>query len=541
MSHNRAGSTSIHIDSKEEYPLGSKDNKYSKSTRPALCGTSIAHAVLFSTTMVVLAVVLVLMSIGVWKYEPHSALGTFGNGILSASNGNSGVHCDVAVIGAGISGVYAAYRIITKSARTSVCLFESETRIGGRLKTVVLGNGKRRDVGGVRVNEEHTDMKNLAAELGIVLQPGEYMDRNDAGGDESKINVWMIARGKGADNGADLRQAAFPTVDPELSPWDLILSGANDNSQYTDTQSFTRSMFGSNNTEAWEWFKGTYRFPGDFDQGVDAKTYAEFAGSDSINTINYYPVGGMGSFVDKMYSTIASNKRFTLYNAETVASVDKANNPNRRYVIATDRRTVTASTVIFAATPAGLMGIDGSIGARLATHNMVTGSKPILVTTLTQRFASRWWEQAFPHKRVWTTDNCLQLLEMPLTPGSKETNALRVSYADGACAYYWKSLFKQPTAVVNAVVKMYLQSLFPGVAIPDPLETVTQVWDNAWHFESPGAQYTIAEKRAWAIRPIAGEKVAIVGEAFNLQRTWSNGVIAMVNEALNQHLGILDQ
>ena len=49
------------------------------------------------------------------------------------SNGNSAASCDVAVIGAGPGGVYAAWRLLKADPSTSVCIFEATERAGGRI------------------------------------------------------------------------------------------------------------------------------------------------------------------------------------------------------------------------------------------------------------------------------------------------------------------------------------------------------------------------------------------------------------------------
>lgn len=42
-------------------------------------------------------------------------------------------HCDVAIVGAGIGGLYMAEALLRHEKETNVCVFERDTRLGGRI------------------------------------------------------------------------------------------------------------------------------------------------------------------------------------------------------------------------------------------------------------------------------------------------------------------------------------------------------------------------------------------------------------------------
>jgi len=92
------------------------------------------------------------------------------------------VNADVAVVGAGLSGL-AAGRAIADSGREVVVL-EARERVGGRLLNATLGDGVTVDVGAQWVGDDHERVQRLAGELGVEMfpQPGRGRNLLDVGG-----------------------------------------------------------------------------------------------------------------------------------------------------------------------------------------------------------------------------------------------------------------------------------------------------------------------------------------------------------------------
>ncbi len=81
---------------------------------------------------------------------------------------------DVIILGAGISGLSAAYTIKKKSPKLRVAILEARDRIGGRMFTAELGNGLVSEYGAEWVGKTHKNMRRLCRELGVSLEPHTF-------------------------------------------------------------------------------------------------------------------------------------------------------------------------------------------------------------------------------------------------------------------------------------------------------------------------------------------------------------------------------
>lgn len=86
------------------------------------------------------------------------------------------ISADVAVVGAGLSGLSAAQALVDSGRE--VVVLEARDRVGGRLFNATLGDGIVVDVGGQWVGSDHVRVQRLAAELGIEIFPQHGAGRN---------------------------------------------------------------------------------------------------------------------------------------------------------------------------------------------------------------------------------------------------------------------------------------------------------------------------------------------------------------------------
>ena len=164
--------------------------------------------------------------------------------------------------------------------------------------------------------------------------------------------------------------------------------------------------------------------------------------------------------------------------------------------------------------------------------------------TVAQWWPRAWWKEFDPQKdihRAWSTEHCFNSIEIPIQKYAADQLVTRSVYDDDSrCADFWDITYQQGgVAAVEKEVHRGLSHMFAGVNIPKPLQTTVQVWPNAWYWLRAGSTYTNSQLATWAIDPLPGERVSMVGEAYNVQRSgWSDGAYKSSINTLNARYGM---
>ncbi|MEI6789900.1 MAG: FAD-dependent oxidoreductase [Myxococcaceae bacterium] len=448
---------------------------------------------------------------------------------LEASRQN--ITCDIMIVGGGPSGVHTAYQL-SKTQSSNICLIEKENHLGGRLYDVAL-DPQRPDLvyglGALRVMESQSYLLGLAQEIGVQLELAPYRDD------------LISARGFFSFSSDEIKTLAYPLVTgTENTLYDRLLHGPERShvTEYPDLRSYIRTTIG---TQAYQFLSDISRFRADFESPIDARSYLEFLDEEMDNCCKpYYPIGGMSSFIKQM-SRFAQSHGVQIYVSEPAQTISKQNS---FYQILTPNYLFSAKRLIIATSAHGLKYINGEIANKIKAQRQFQDILGIKVVTIAQKWPSPWWENSgYADKdvhRAWTTEHCLNFIEIPINPYAANQNITRSVYDDDMrCVSFWENTYyRLGIKAVEEEITRGLKYLFPKANIPDPINTVVQIWPAAWYYLKAGTQFTNKQITEWALNPLAGEDVSLVGDSYYIQRSgWSDAAYKSSINTLNTNYG----
>lgn len=449
---------------------------------------------------------------------------------------SASLECHTLIIGGGIGGVYTAYQL-GKQGMRSVCLFELENRLGGRIFDISFDDKEtspRIGAGARRIHSGHS-LVALARELGISLD--EAPSPSDL----------MFARGRRSASKDELAKLAYPSLvhldktrqnnsEVEDALYEQLQRGTKQK-QFPAFPSFVKAI---TSPEGYHYLLDVSRFRGDFQYPIDTRSYLDWFKEELTygNARLLYPQGGMGEFVKRM-AKAAQKKGVKFFTSQPVKMLRHGSSG---YVAITPDYRINAKKVIIAVNAAKLQDIQGDVINTIVNSPQYKQLLGIPAVTITQWWQEPWWEKANkgkPAYRLWSNDHCINLMEIPTDRYGKRQLASRTVYSDEmTCVALWRQLAQVSTQAVENEISHELNNIFPDVNIPKPLKTYVKVWPDAWYWLKAGSSYTNCDIAGWAATPLPREPVYLAGESYNPQRaSWSDAAIRSSKAALNAGFG----
>lgn len=458
------------------------------------------------------------------------------------------VDCEVVIVGGGPGGLHTAFRLGPTLGK-GVCLVEKEAQLGGRIRDIAMDGtvgGPGVGTGARRVMETQDVLFGLATELGLKLEtpPG--------------ATDLIEARGKFSFSKDDL-VPLYPTLpdpdpmtDRETALYDLLRKGPEraKAATYGDFRDYVRKVVGF---DGYNYLRDMTRFRADFEYPIDARGYLDYLDEEwDVCCTASYPQGGMSSFIRGMEAK-ATSDGVRIFKSSQVSEIRK---DGTRYRVTAGARQFHAGKIVIAISPHWLDQVQGDVAERIRQQPQFKQLVGVRVVTVTQFWPDAWWAQVKNAQmmkdnlvwRAWTTDHCVNFVEIPQEPWAAALKVTRSVYDDDIrCVQLWEELLEQGQDKVEAEIQRGLSFLFNNngvstpmtVNIPAPLKTYAKVWPDAWHYLGAGATFTNAQIFKWAVEPLAGEPVALVGEAYNPQRSgWSDGAYKSSINLLNTRYGL---
>ena len=484
---------------------------------------------------------------------------------------------DVAIVGGGVSGVYAAWRLRQEKPQLRVRLFEASDRIGGRLHSVAFPQAPHlvAEAGGMRFLKAHPHVAGLVDKLGLpsrlypidgdpnrMLLRGKNFSHRDVQAGRARFSYRVPDKDQtpGADyfdraiahvlpNVAHMKPADWQKIRANyrfknrlLRDWrnrDLLLEGmsaeelalAEDSSGYDD------------------WIDG--------ETGLDEIDYA-FVHDDESKPF-YTLAGGY----QRLPLTLASQARQAGAGISTntrIVSLVSENGLHRLTLRdASGRQTaLTAARIILALPRRGLECIENFPDARANANfaRLIASVTPIPACKSVLLYKKPWWRDRGIVEGRNITDlparqfYCLGSETTRLPSEDANGYGVLMAYCDMKSVATWKALVPKPdpsgftalpgdSALANDIHRE--AQLVMGGAAPAPLAARFQDWSvdpygGGWHYYALGHD-GVADAAAM-LRPMPDRELYVCGEAYSHAQGWVEGALERAETMLQKHFGL---
>lgn len=441
--------------------------------------------------------------------------------------------CDVAVVGGGISGMYIAETLMRMKKEDNVCLFEKDSRFGGRNYDYKFSQTPNISIslGAWRVDREHKRVMALVRRFNIPMLKIEIKD------------VHWETRGVFVSSTQALKEQAFPTLlsgpfanmtSSEMMKYAWMNITREKTLEFPYYPDFVCHRLGS---EGCQFSMAIYASKRDYDEESTFSVYERRAYNRSYDF--FRPPGGLSDIVSALERS-AKRLGVKMYAREKVKAINRKGNIFR---VDTDNFAVSAKKLIIALPSTPFKDISGELAADIKRNVIFEAVLPMSAFKAVAVYSYPWWENITslhnltlkPFERFFSTASCLVGI-MPYSGRGPHGEAiLQLSYAWRACAVKWGELSKLPKKVFESELKKAIKVVFPGAALPEPLDVVFKYWEKvAWHATKAGSNVSRHDVMKWAKRPFPGEDVFLVGEAYSPITGWNEGALQSTYNTLKE-------
>ncbi len=489
---------------------------------------------------------------------------------------------DVAVVGGGISGLYAAWRLLGsgRPEYRRVCVLESAARLGGRISSMQPpGPGARFDLGAMRFVSDHDMVRRLTEELGVPTRRIEP-------GDPSRALFYL--------RGARVRASDIAAPGDGL-PYRLTPSERSMHPDDLFHAVIARALAESGrdipvDRRGWNELKqnGTFRGCPLHDLGfwnvaaelLSSEAYALLRDANGYDCNNWSAAevmqtqlasfgkdtsywrfsAGADSFTDALAARVVALGGTTLAGQQVrELSADETGRLRLVASAGQARRVIAAGHVVAALPPRAVELID--------SHGLLADSRADLESVVSQPslkillgFDRAWWELEplgitggrsntdLPIRQVYYLD------DRPV-PGHRDAIPTLVILCNDDRAYDFfqpvpplaqAALGDDDTVADPAVARILRHALaqlaeLHGVAVPRPRWIVIRDWAHdpfggAYHGWKPG-------RRGWEVarrlrQPVSGVGLHVCGSAYSDLPTWMEGALGNTEQMLQSTLGL---
>ncbi len=484
---------------------------------------------------------------------------------------------DVAIVGGGVSGAYAAWRLRREQPHLRIRLFEASDRIGGRLHSVAFPQAPHlvAEAGGMRFLEAHAHVFGLVTALGLpsrVYPIDEPADRMMLRGKNVPLSDIAAGRARFPYRVPDIDQTPQATYFPRA--FDSILPNA---THMTAADWLKRRR-------TWRYKNRLLRDWNGRDlllQGMSAEElaltqassgYDDWIESESgLDELDYFfihddeskPFRTIAGGYQRLPLTLAAQAAKLGAGIATKMRLTSLVPEGARYRLtvrdSSGRQTaLTASRVILALPRRALERIDDFPEKRADRRfaGLVASVTPIPACKSLLLYHRPWWrDHGIVEGRSITDMPARQFYclgsETTRLPGEDANGyGVLMAYSDMTNVATWKHLV--PGADPSGFTKLSGDTalskevhreatLVLGKTDAMPLAAIFQDWSvdpygGGWHYYALGRD-GLADSAAM-LKPLPGRELYVCGEAYSLAQGWVEGALERAETMLQKHFGL---
>lgn len=489
------------------------------------------------------------------------------------------VRTDIAIVGGGISGLYAAWRLGAEPRGRRVALFESSRKWGGRIDTAdarLLGAGAGVELGSMRFTPSMRIVSGLLDLMRLEKQkfPGITMRQlhvrgvNATPGDPANF-PYKLAKGESS-NPIELAKSVVQKFVPkafELKPeeWEATIRTARFEGRPVYEWGFWNIAEAVASDEAYDYLNTAFGLQSAMSNVNAAMAVHAIAVplEDYIHNRVCRPKAGWGGLVRELLAGLEAQPGVRTALEHRLIELSRVEAGYRlRFETPDGERTIDAGQVILAMPKRSLELIDcGALmpGARL--NRLLNSVMGVPAFKLCLGYEEPWWQKL----KGWSDG--YSITDMPARQvyygigvgGSDDQNAriLMASYCDLESTAFWSGLARlgdghtMVDSQVNghharliAAASRQLQTLLTGGTgeIPAPVWLGFADWSRdpfggGWHEWRPGVDILSAIPR---MRQPFGEEVSVYvcGEAYSFFQGWIEGALMSAERLLEDHFDV---
>ncbi len=402
---------------------------------------------------------------------------------------------DIIIAGAGVAGLYTAYKLINKHKKLKICILESSQYIGGRLHTINY-DGIKVDGGGARFNTDQHRILTLIHELGL---------------DSKKIDITNTINYKPIHPKYNKElETTFPSIDHFIQYMSTYIKDHNisKNELLNHTiLEFVHKYLEKQFPTLEEYLQNIYPYYSELAILNAKEAYELFTHEFSPNAKYMILNGGLQQITDTLLHKLKG--KVTILQETPLESIKK---DSARYIITSNNKQFKCSHIILALPKPKLLKIKYLYKAKPLLNSIENTPLYRIYARYPKNKNGKVWFDGM--EKISTNLNIKYIIPM-----NYEKGVIMISYTDGKYANYWMDQLSNGT--FETELNKELKLIFPDIDIPKVKWYKHCPWIMGAGYWKPG--FDRHEYLHKIIKPFKNDEIYICGENYSSHQAWVEG------------------